>query len=315
MTKGKPEIVEMDGETWLTDGAIIQDKTAINVAKEGKTGGSTGYWRDAIKVSEGVVDFKNILPNHYAIGCLNPRAKGAELFSLDSSDSEIGRIFELDTQQKSKKEVRMKRTLNAVSGQGYSADEALIEYDDKSDGVIEQMVLRQKSLVGQFDNELETINKSFDEKTDTMKTENGELSGENKALKTQVKELEGKLENTMSMDEAKANIKEMSDIKAVAESNGITDDFETPLDGKRLVVEKVYSTDDKFTDEEITGAYKTIKKNPKDSKKMADSKKALADAKKQGHSTDDTGKKKVSISMISIGALKRNKAMQKRRKA
>ncbi|MCK5615503.1 DUF2213 domain-containing protein, partial [Candidatus Pacearchaeota archaeon] len=113
MTKGKPEIQEIGGETWLTDGAIIQDETAINVAKEGKTGGSTGYWRNAIKVSDGVVDFKNILPNHYAFGCISPRAKGAELFSLDSSDSESGRIFELDKQQTPKKRERMKRTLNA----------------------------------------------------------------------------------------------------------------------------------------------------------------------------------------------------------
>ena len=316
MTKGKPQIQEIDGETWLTDGAIIQDKTAINVAKEGKTGGSTGYWRDAIKVSDGVVDFKNILPNHYAIGCLSPRAKGAELFSLDSSDSESGRILELDKQQTPKKKgVRMKRKLNSVKGQGYSADEAMIEYADESDAVVEQIVLREKSLIGQFDTELETQKKSFDEKTETLTTEKGVLSGEVKALKAKNEELELSLKDTMSLDDAKGHIKEMSDVKAVAESYGITEDFETPEAGKRLVVEKVYSQDE-WEDSEVEGGYKSITKNPKDSKELKKAADLLKKHKKKADgSMDAEGKKVISISQISVSALKRAKEIQRRRNA
>ncbi len=161
-TLGKPEIKEIDGEQWLIDGVILKTKEAINVAESGQLGTSAGYWRDAIEVNEGNVKFEDIVPNHLAIGCFSPRAKGAELFSLDSSDSESGRIFELDKQQTPKKRERMKRTLNAVSGQGYSLDGAPIEYADESDGVVEKLVMREKVLVGQFDAELDKQKKYFD---------------------------------------------------------------------------------------------------------------------------------------------------------
>jgi hypothetical protein len=312
-TLGKPEIREIDGEQWLVDGVILKTKEAINVAESGQLGTSAGYWRDAIEISEGNVKFEDIVPNHLAIGCFSPRAKGAELFSLDSSDSETGRIFELDKQQTpKKKEVRMaKRILNAVKGQGYSVDEAPIEYADESEGAVEKLVMREKVLIGQFDAELDRQKKSFDEKTEEITTKNGELSGENKALKAQVEELNGKLENTMSMDEAKERIKEMSDIKAVAEANGIMDDFETPLEGKRLVVEKVYSTDE-YEDGEIDGAYKTIKKNPEDSKKLAASNAALAAAKKKGSMDSNGVPGKVSISQMSMSALKKAKQLKRK---
>ena len=39
----------------------------------------------------------------------------------------------------------MKRTLNAVSGQGYSLDEALIEYDEQSETAVDKMINREKS--------------------------------------------------------------------------------------------------------------------------------------------------------------------------
>ncbi len=312
-TLGKPEIEEIDGETWLIDGVILKTKESINVVDSGQLGTSAGYWRDAIEVNEGNVKFEDIVPNHLAIGCFSPRAKGAELFSLDSSDSENGRIFELDTQQKpKKKEVRMKRTLNAVKGQGYSLDEAPIEYADESDSVVSELIVRQKALIGQFDTELENQKKSFDDKTGGLSTKNGELSGENKALKAKNEELEKELKNTMSLDEATEKIKEMSDVKAVAESHEITEDFDTPEAGKRLVVEKVYSTDE-YEDSEIEGAYKTIQKNPKDAKNLHKAAEKLKAAKKNGGSMDSD--KKVSLSQLDIGALKRNKLIQKQKGA
>lgn len=308
-TYGKPEIKEIDGETWLVDGVILKTKESINVAESGQLGTSAGYWRDAIKVDDGHVKFEDIVPNHLAIGCFSPRAKGAELFSLDSSDSEHGRIFELDKQQPPKKEVRMKRTLNAVKGQGYSLDEAPIEYADESDGAVETMAMRQKALIGQFETELEKRTKSFDEKVTDLETKNGELSGENKGLKTKVEELEKKLENSMSLDEAAEKIKEMSEIKAECENRGIEDEFKTPMEGMRLVVEKDFPNQS-FDDSEITGAYKTRAKiQPKDA---AEIKKSNAALKNKDTSMDSVDK--VSMSQLDIVALKRAKKLQKHKR-
>ena len=310
-TLGKPEIKEIDGEQWLVDGVILKTEKAINTAEAGQLGTSAGYWRDAVRIDDGHVKFEDIVPNHLAIGCFSPRAKGAELFSLDSSDSEHGRIFELDKQQTLKKEVRMKRTLNAVKGQGYSLDEAPIEYADESDGAVETMAMRQKALIGQFDTELEKVKKSFDDKVSDLETKNGELSGENKALKTQNEELEEKLKNSVSMDEAKTQIKEMADIQAECQARGIEDEFNTPLEGQRLCVEKD-NPGVSFDDNEVPGAYKTLKKiEPKDAAELKKSKKALADAK--GGSMDSMNK--VSIAQMDIVALKKAKQLQKRKGA
>lgn len=293
------KIEEIDGETWLTNDIVLTTETAKNVAREGKLGISAGYYRDAVPNGVNIVDFKDIDINHIAIGCDNPRANGAELYSLDSSESITGRIFDLDKTQH-KNEVSMeKRILNAVKGQGFSLDEAPIEYDATSSPAIEKLVNREKALVGQFESEVGKNKQSFDEQTEKLKSENGNLSGEVKGLKTKTEELEKKLEGSMSMDEAQNKIKELSDIQAVATTHGMDIKFSTPFDGKKAVVEKVYSGQS-FDDGEIDGAYKTITANPKDSSEMIKSKQALQS------SSNIIGR--VSLSQIDFSNLKKRRA-------
>lgn len=306
-TLGKPEIREIDGEQWLVDGVILKTEEAIKTAQSGQLGTSAGYWRDAIKINEGNVKFEDIVPNHLAIGCFNPRAKGAELFSLDSSDSENGRIYELDKQQPKLGVKMAKWILNAVKGQGYSLDEAPIEYADESQSAVDKLVSREKDLIKQVDAEIESQKKSFDEIKTDLESKNGELSGENKALKTQIDELKKKVENSISMDEVKAISKEIAVVQSECDVRGIETEFETILDGQRLCVEKD-NPGVSFDDAEIPGAFKTLKKiDPKDAAEIKKSKAALNKAKEGSMDSVD----KVSLSQIDMAALKRNKETQK----
>lgn len=313
-TLGKPEIQEIDGEQWLVDGVILKTKASIKVAESDQLGTSAGYWRDAVKVNEGNVKFEDIVPNHLAIGCFSPRAKGAELFSLDSSDSEHGRIFELDKQQSQKKEVRMKRTLNAVKGQGYSLDEALIDYADESDKVVEEMVMRQKALIGQFDTELDKQKKSFDEKVEAIEKEKSTLKGANTVLAEEKETLEKNMEKMISMDEVEKRISDMAEVKNVLKSlygKEEVPEFKSPIDGVKLALEKKHPGTSFDNDDAMWGAFTIMKGNSKDNAEMQKSREALAN--RDQHSMDD--KQKVSLSQISIDALRKAKEIRKRKEA
>jgi len=302
------QIEEIDGETWLTNDIVLTTETAKNVAREGKLGISAGYYREAVPNGANIVDFKDIDINHIAIGCDNPRANGAELYSLDSSDSDIGRIFELDIQQ-TKTEVGMeKRILNAVKGQGFSLDEAPIEYDTTSSPAIEKLVNREKALVGQFESEIEKAKQSFDEQTEDLKAKNGELLGETKALKAEIEKKDLKISKSISMDDAEAKLELLADAKNVASKLSI--EIGSSLDSlgidekiaklQRMSAEKVNPGASFDSDDEVLGAFKTIQANPKDSSEMIKSKAALRSG------THMTGR--VSLSQIDFSSIKKRRA-------
>ncbi len=293
------QIEEIDGETWLTNDLVLQTDTAKNVAREGRIGVSAGYYRNAETKGVNIVDFKDIDINHIAIGCDDPRAKGAELYSLDSSESDFGRIYDLDKQQTIKKEVRMKRKLSAVKGQGYSLDEAQIDYVDESDSVIEQMDLRQKTLIGQFDAELDKQEQSFDDANEKLITEVSELKGAKTVLEEENKTLKEQAEKMISMDDVEKTISELADVRTVAETvfskKEDIPEFTKPIDGIKAVVEKKHPGVSFDDDSQYRGAFAIIKGNPKDNEEMRKSQQALEDAKKKGGaSMDDDNEGKFS---------------------
>ncbi|GAF70155.1 unnamed protein product, partial [marine sediment metagenome] len=231
-------IEEIDGEQWLVNDLILQTTKAKNTVKEGKLGISAGYYRDAVSKGLNVVDFKSIDGNHIAIGSPSPRAKGAGI-SLDSSESDFGQIIDLDTQQPTKGVGIMKRKLNAVS-QGFSMDEASIDHADDAGTIaaFDLMETREKTLVLQARDQIEKQNKSFDDMKTDLETKNSELSGESKALKTQVDELTEAAKDTISMDDALEYGKKFNSVETACKKRGIETEFKTIEAGMRLCVEK-----------------------------------------------------------------------------
>jgi len=291
------DVEKIDGEDWLVGNLVLQSEKAINTAEEGETGVSAGYKRSAIPTDvEGEFDFKDIDINHIAIGCKNPRAAGAGL-SLDEAEDDSARIYSFATQQKTKKEVKMKYKLNAVKVGAFSLDEAPIEYnDDDSSTAIDVMVGREGKMV----ENMQKIQTSMDDAETVHVAAVGELSGENKGLKVKIEELEKKQEGMVSLDDIDARVEEMSGIRAVADKYDIKVEFKTPAEGQRAIVEGVYP-DQSFDDAEIPGAYKTITVDEKDVKEVLKSKKAL----KKGQSLDSG--ERVSLSQIDADELIKRK--------
>jgi len=291
------KVEERDGEQWLVGRLVLQSEKAIETAESGKFGISAGYNRKAVRTNEkGVFDFINIDINHTAIGVDNPRAEGAGL-SLDEASNTTGKVYSFAEQQppKQREIMKLKRTQNAVSVGSFSMDEAPIEYEQESENAIDKMVDRESQLVGA----LTAAQTSLDEATTDTEKQVGDLSGENKGLKSQIEELETKMKGMISMDDIEGRVKELSDIQAVATLHKIDVKFATPFDGKKSIVEKVYSGQS-FDDSEIEGAYKTIQTNEKDTAERLKSKKAL-----ENHNVVSMDDRKVGISKVDISALKR----------
>lgn len=298
MSASNPKIEKIDGETWLTNDLVLQTDKAIETVEKGKLGISAGYFRFPKKTNEkGVFKFEDIDINHIAIGCDNPRAEGAGI-SLDEQSSELATLITLNPTAKPKNEVKMKRTLNAVKiGADFSLDEVQIEYVDDADQVVEKMVGREKMLLKHIQGQ----QTSMDEARETSATKLGELSGEIKGLKAQVEKLEKEKANMMSMDEIDDHIAKTAEVKALAKTFGVTENFKTVEEGHKLIVAKAYP-DVSFDESEIAGAIKTIKANSKDIKDQKDSKDALA---KVETSMDDAGSSVTGILNIPISELKK----------
>ncbi|MBU2648522.1 DUF2213 domain-containing protein [bacterium] len=279
------KIEEYKGEQWLTGPVVLASDRALKTAESGKLGVSAGYYRTAVRTDDPeVFDFTDIDINHIAIGCDNPRAEGAGI-SLDESEAGTVLVFEKQ-QHNSKQKVQMKELLPAVKVGAFSLDESPIEYADESSSAIEKFKAREKQLISQ----IQTTQGSLDEAT-----------GELKAVKVQKEELETKLENTISMDDLKAQVKALSEVQALAKQHKIEAEFDTPLAGKKLIVSKVYPNQS-FDDSEIEGAFKTIQANPKDTAERLKSKEAL-----KGASMDSMPGKKTSLSRVDVNSLKPKK--------
>jgi len=297
-------IEEIDGKPWLINELILQTDRAINTAKEGKFGVSAGYFRDAIPKEGNVLDFSNIDINHIAIGCLNPRAEGAEMYSLDDAESESGRIYPAKQQNPNKEAKQMKQTLNAVEVGAFSLDEAQIEYEEGSEGAIKALANREKKLV-KYAKDLQS---SLDEKEQEHKEKLGDVSGDLKVKNAKVEELEKQLENSVSMDDVGEYADKLASVREEAKFWGIKDVVKDIGEGMRLICETA-RPGISFDDAEIPGAYKGIVGDKKQTKKKIESDKALANVS----SMDD--KTKVSISQLDIGMLKRGKTLVQRRNA
>jgi|GEM_PF-5747388 len=291
VTGGKYKIEDIGGEQWLTTDAVLYTEDAIKTAESGKLGVSTGYWRDAIQIDGDNVKFKDIVPNHLAIGAENPRAKGAGL-SLDDQSGDFATVYSFDEQKtQPTHEVTMaKRVLSAVKVGEFSLDEVTVEYADESTATVEKLVEREKSIVKHFETEAVKSKASMDE-----------ITGENKALKLKVEKLEAEQKNMISMDEVNQQAEELAEVRQVAKELKVEGDFKNPFDGKKAIVTKVYEGQS-FDDSEIPGAYKTIKADPKLAKEDIKSKQALDKAKQSG-SMDDGGKKKIPLSQIDVRSL------------
>lgn len=297
ISEDNAQIENIDGINWLTNTLILQTPEAVNVAKEGNFGVSAGYFRDAIPKEGNILDFDNPDINHIAIGCLNPRAEGAEIYSLDDAEAEAGRLLPAEQQNPTEEVKKMKQTLNAVEVGAFSLDEARIVYDeDKSQDAINVFDDREKKLV----KHVKKLQKSMDEMEKTHEEKLGELSGENKGLKAKVEELEKEKETMISMDDLNTQVQELADVRAKADEYGVEESFTTPFDGKKLIVEKVYP-DSSFDESEILGAYKTIEGDPKDTKEKIKSDQALKETKTSMDS------KSVGLSKIDVNALKKRK--------
>ncbi len=299
-------VEEIDGKPWLIGPVILQSDRAIGTAESGKLGVSAGYYRDAIPTDvDGVYNFENIDINHIAIGCDNPRAEGAGL-SLDEAEDDSARIYSFAKQQTPKKqEVIMKQKLNAVKVGEFSLDEAPIKYDEAGEGTeqaISTLAERETKLVTR----LEEVQISMDEAEEVHKKELGDATGEVKALTAKVEELEKENENKISLDEVDAMAEERADVKAELAAREIDVNFKTIKEGKKLVVEHDFPNQS-FDESEIEGAYKTRNVDKKDLAERKKSEKALESA-----TSMDSGDK-VSVSQLTIAAIKKNKQLQKRR--
>lgn len=289
VTGGKYQVEEINGEQWLTTDAVLYTDEAIKIAESGKLGVSAGYWREAIELNGDNVSFKNIIPNHLAIGCDNPRAKGAGL-SLDDQSMDSATVYSFDKQQT--KEVTMaKRVLSAVKVGDYSLDEATIEYADESTAAVEKMIEREKAIIKHFEAEHGKTKASMDEAT-----------GELKALKSKVEKLEEDAKGMVSMDEVQKQVEDLAEVRQVAKDLKIEAEFKTPFEGKKAIVTKVCGGQS-FDDSEIIGAYKTIKSNPKQSKEDLMSKKAL-----QSMDSAPGEKKYIPLSKVDVQSLKTKKS-------
>lgn len=301
------EVKEIDGEQWLFGPAILQSDRAIKTAETGKLGVSAAYNRKAVPTgTDGEFDFVDIDINHIAIGCDNPRAEGAGI-SLDEAEEDSAKIYSFAKAAKpKKKEVIMKQKLNAVKVGDFSLNEAPIEYDEAGTGT-EQAIAKLQDRETKVVARLAIVQESMDEAEETHKTALGTATGENKALKAKVEELETAQKTMISVDDLDAKVGELAEVKEQAVFHKVKDAFGTPLEGKKLVVKAVYP-DESFDDSEIEGAYKTIKGNSKDSAEMRKSKEALL---KQSNSSMDSGDK-VSFSQIDIHAIADYKNRKKR---
>jgi hypothetical protein len=301
------EIKEIDGEQWLTGPVILASEKAIQTAEDEKLGVSPGYNRKAVPTGvENEFDFVDIDINHIAIGCDNPRAKGASI-SLDEAEDDSARIYSFAKKQQTPKprgRMAIKQKLSAVKVGAVSMDEAPIEYEEASENAIKVLTDRESVLI----QALTATQESMDNAETAHKTEVGELSGANKILTDEVKDLKEKLENSVSMDEIETKIQELSDVRNVADRHKVDTKFTNVFDGMKAVVEKV-SPGQSFDDAEIPGAYKIIAGNEKDAIERQKSKEALAKGVGQSMDSDN---KKVSLSEVDVDALiKRKKAKHK----
>lgn len=297
-------IEEIDGKQWLVSDLILQSDRAINTAKEGKLGVSAGYYRKALPANGNEFDFSDIDINHIAIGCLNPRAEGAEIYSLDDAESEAGMLYPAKQQNPTKEVKQMKQTLNAVEVGAFSLDEAQIDYEEGSEGAVKTFQNREKKLVKQ----IKDLQVSMDDKEQEHKEKFGEVSGDLKVKNAKIEELEKKLEDSVSMDDVGEYADNLSKVREEAKFWGIKDEVKDIGEGMRLVCETA-RPGISFDDEEIPGAYKGIVSDKKQTKKKIESDKALANAS----SMDD--KTKVSFSQLDIGMLRKSKKLMERRKS
>lgn len=293
------EIEEIDGKPWLVNTLILQTERAQNTVREGKFGVSAGYFRNAIPKEGNVLDFSNIDINHIAIGCLNPRAEGAEIYSLDDAEGEAGRLIPAK-QQNPKKEVTMhKQTLEAVEVGGFSLDEALVQYDDsaETESAVKTFMNREKKLKA----ELKNLQKSLDEKESQSTTKLGEISGELKAANEKIKAMQASLDASVSMDEVKEKVKEFAVIESLLDQYEIKESFDDATEGWKLIIDKAYPGMS-YDDSEIPGLKKSILKDKEHTKKLVQSNKALQDGKKSMDSAN-----RVSFSQIDVGMIKKAK--------
>lgn len=313
------KVEDIEGEEWLTGTYILQTEKAINTAEAGDLGVSPGYFRfedGKPVIKNGEMVFTPDI-NHHAIGCRNPRASGASislddeaLISLDEAEDDSAWIYSFAKAAKpKKKEVIMKRVLNAVKVEGFSLDEAPIEYDEAGTGT-EQAIAKFQERETKTVAHMSKMQESMDEVEETHKTELGTATGENKALKKQVADLEEAQKTMISMDDLDSKVGELAEVKEQAVFHKVKEKFSTPFGGKKLVVAAVFP-DESFDDSEIEGAYKTIKGNSKDSAEMRKSQEAL---RKAGNLSMDSGDK-VSFSQIDIQAIKKYKDNTKKRSA
>lgn len=301
------KIKEIDGKPWLFGPVVLNSEEALNVAESGELGVSAGYFRDAEPTGiDGEFNFKNIDINHIAIGCDNPRAKGAGL-SLDEAEDDSARIYSFANQQKpEKKEVIMKQKLIAIKVGDFSMDEASIEYDESGTGTIqaiEKFQDRETKLVNKlvdFQESMDSLEVSYNEKI-------GDLTGETKGLNAKVEELEQEMSKMISLDDIDKMAEERADVKAELVARGIEDDFRTILEGKKLVVKHDFPNQS-FDDSEIEGAYKTRNVDKKDLIERRKSNDALLKLKSGDHSMDSGDR--VSFSQLDIQAMIRNKQLK-----
>ena len=177
----------------------------------------------------------------------------------------------------------IKQNLRAVKVGAFSLDEQQISFDESAQDAIKAFEQREGKLVEKLH--------SFDE-----------VTGENKALKIQISELETKVSGMISKDDVGKMVQDLSEVQSVMKSYGMDEVIETPIEGMKLVVSKVYPTQS-FDEAEILGAYKTIKKNEKDAKEIVKSNEAL-----KGVSTDNIAGKSVKFSQIDLQSLKKRRA-------
>ena len=285
------KIEEIDGKPWLVNDIILQTEAAINTAKEGRLGVSAGYFRIPIPKKGNILDFQNPDINHIAIGCLSPRAEGAELYSLDEAEGESGRIFPANL----KKEVQMteklkERTLKGLKIGDFSLDEAPIEYTDASKNIVDVYDTREKKMI----KEIKILNQrlvdqktSMDDAIIEVKKELDTVVGQKEALEKTGGELKEKMESLVSMDEAIEQINRIAEVKEFANSIGVKDEFKTEIQGVKLCCHKlggISSMDEDVSDEKLMGMYSVYKSDRKDSAELAKSRDALM---KAGSSMDD----------------------------
>lgn len=289
---GKYSLEEIDGEQWIVGDAALFTERALQVAESENNGGSAGYWRVATQTGEKKVSFSDLELNHYAIGCKNPRAKGAGL-SLDDQSSDFAMVYSFDEQTTQPKRVIMaKRVLSAVKVGDFSLDERNVSYADESEELISELVDREKKLISNYEAEQVKTKASMDEQT-----------GELKALRLKVEKLETEHKNMVSMDEVPKLAERLSSAMKLANELHVEGDFKTEMEANRAIAKNQFPGESFDNDEQIMGAIKTIKSDPELAKADIKSRKALASM----DSTDHTGKKKIPLSEIDVRTLTKPK--------